>query len=282
MSPFLQRFLPQRALTDFAGFLANHRNIWLKNRLIQYFIWKYPIKLEEAVESDPYRYGSFNEFFTRALKPNLRPIAPDLHDLVSPADGCISQIGQIHEDQIFQAKGHYYTVANLLGNDSTLTKPFQNGSFLTVYLAPKDYHRVHMPVDGYLSHMLYVPGKLFSVNTKTAECTANLFAKNERVIAFFNTSLGRVAVILVGAMIVGSIETVWAGTITPPRQQTPHLWNYDHPIFLRRGEEMGRFKLGSTVILLFEENAVSWDSGLTAEAPVLMGQRIGTIKPDRW
>lgn len=282
MFPKLQRFFPQRALSDFAGLCANCRLPWIKNRLIQYFVWKYPVNLTEAQETNPYQYATFNDFFTRRLQSTARPISSGIHDLVSPADGCISQLGNIDHEKIFQAKGHHFTVQELLGGDQKLSAPFMNGSFLTAYLAPKDYHRVHMPLDGHLSHMIYVPGRLFSVNFKTAETIPNLFARNERVIAFFNTSIGRVAIVLVGAMIVGSIETVWAGTITPPRRQSIQTWDYQNPIFLKRGAEMGCFKLGSTVILLFEPNTVAWDQGLATAHPIQVGQRLGMFKPDRW
>jgi len=278
----LQGFLPQHLLSSFAGFLANCKIPWVKNRLIQYFIWRYPVNLKEAVDPNPFHYTSFNDFFTRALDPAARPLASSIHDLISPADGQISQLGQIEQNQIFQAKGHRFSAQDLLGGDPKQTEPFINGSFLTVYLAPENYHRVHMPIDGYLSQMLYIPGRLFPVNFKTTACTPNLFARNERVIAFFNTSIGRVAIVLVGAMIVGSIETVWAGTITPPRVGEQRVWNFDTPIHLKRGEEIGRFKLGSTVILLFERDKVFWEPSLTTTHPVLMGQRLGTFKPDRW
>jgi phosphatidylserine decarboxylase len=278
----LQKFLPQHGLSTFAGLLANCQIPWIKNLLIQYFVWRYPVQLKEAIQPDPYQYPSFNAFFTRELKSDARPISTGIHDLVSPVDGQISQVGEIDEGQIFQAKRHYYTVLELLGNDEKRAAAFSQGSFLTVYLAPKDYHRVHMPLDGYLSHMIYVPGKLFSVNVKTTANTSHLFARNERVIAFFNTSIGQVAIILVGAMIVGSIETVWAGTITPPRKQSLQSWHYENPIYLKRGEEMGRFKLGSTVILLFEKNSVNWDPHMNAADPVFMGSRMASFKPDRW
>ncbi len=274
--------MPQHLLTDFAGFLANLKIRWIKNRLIQYFVWRYPVNLAEAANSNPYEYENFNAFFTRALKPSARPIAPGIFDLVSPADGCISQLGNIDHHQIFQAKGHHFTVQDLLGGDQKLAETFIDGSFLTVYLAPKDYHRVHMPIDGHLLQMIYVPGKLFSVNFKTAACTPNLFAQNERVIAIFQTSIGKVAVILVGAMIVGSIETVWAGTILSPRQSSVENWHYDQPIHLRRGEELGRFKLGSTVIVLLENEKVTWDSHLASTNPVCMGEKLGVLKPDQW
>ncbi len=282
LSSKLQHLLPQHLLSSFAGLLANCRIPWLKNRLIQYFIWRYPIKLEEALITDPYQYGNFNELFTRHLNPEVRPIAAGIHDLISPADGQISQIGKIQQGQIFQAKGRHFTVQNLLGNNSKEAEIFKDGAFLTIYLAPENYHRVHMPLDGHLSQMIYIPGRLFSVNAKTVDCISNLFARNERVIALFNTSIGRVAIVLVGAMIVGSIETIWAGTITPPRKQSIHTWNYDNPIYLKRGEEMGHFKLGSTVILLFERETTVWDPNLTTTHAIHMGQRIGVFKPDRW
>ena len=278
----LQRFLPQHLLSSFAGLLANCKIRWLKNRLIQYFVWKYPVNLAEALNPNPYEYACFNDFFTRALKPEVRPIANGIHDLISPVDGQISQLGAIQAGKIFQAKGHDFSTTELLGGDTALAEPFAQGSFLTVYLAPKDYHRVHMPIDGALIQMIYVPGSLFSVNTKTTHCTPNLFARNERVIAVFNTSIGRVVVVLVGAMIVGSIEMISAGTITPPRHNSIHTWNLDHPIHLKRGEELGRFKLGSTVIALFEENKITWDPPFAAAEPVLFGQRLGSFKPDQW
>jgi phosphatidylserine decarboxylase len=278
----LQRFLPQHYLSSFAGLLANCKIRWLKNRLIQYFVWRYPINLAEVVNPNPYEYRCFNDFFTRALKPENRPIANGIHDLISPVDGQISQLGTITQGKIFQAKGHHFTAEELLGGDAALAKPFVNGSFLTVYLAPKDYHRVHMPIDGALTQMIYVPGSLYSVNSKTAHCTPNLFARNERVIAIFDTSIGRVAVVLVGAMIVGSIEMISTGTIMPPRSKSIQIWQLDHPIYLKRGEELGRFKLGSTVIALFEEDKVTWDPPFAATELVQFGQRLGSFKPDQW
>lgn len=277
----LQRLLPQHALTNFAGLLANCRISWLKNYLIRDFLSRYAVNLAEALEPDPTQYPNFNAFFTRALAPGMRPIASGSHDIISPADGTISQIGDITQDRILQAKGHTYTCLELLGNHADLAEPFRTGSFLTVYLAPKDYHRVHIPLDGHLTHMLYIPGSLFSVNPKTAESVDSLFARNERVVACFNTAIGRVAVILVGAMIVGSIETVWAGTVAPPRRKSVQRWNYDHPIFLKRGDELGRFKLGSTVIVLLEGKTTTWEPGLEATHPIKMGQKIGIFTPDR-
>jgi len=286
----LQNLLPQHALSRFAGFMANCRVRWIKNRLIQYFVWRYPVNLQEAINPDPYQYENFNDFFTRALKPEVRPISKALNVLVSPADGEISQLGPIENGRIIQAKKHHFSVQDLLGGDPKQALSFLQGSFMTVYLAPKDYHRVHMPLDGEVTDMIYIPGQLFSVNHKTTDKISNLFARNERVVVFFNTSVGRVAMVLVGAMIVGSIETVWAGTITGSRKQQDlnlgererlsiQKWHYDIPIHYRRGEEMGRFKLGSTVIVLFEENKVLWDSGLTSTSQVRLGQRLGELKP---
>jgi len=272
---FFQQLLPKRGLTIFAGWLANCKIIWIKNRLIQYFVWRYPVNLNEASEPDPYAYKSFNAFFTRALLATSRPINAAPHTIISPADGIISQLGYIQNDQILQAKGHFFSTLSLLGGNPTLAAPFVNGAFLTVYLAPKDYHRVHMPFDGTLTDMLYIPGQFFSVSTKTADSIDNLFARNERVVALFNTPKGRMAVVLVGAMIVGSIETVWAGTVFGARDKTQH-WFYteQNPIHLNRGEELGRFKLGSTVIVLFEQDKVEWDQSLQPLTAINMGMGI--------
>lgn len=279
MRPALQQFMPQHALSRFAGLMANCKIPWVKNQLIRYFVNRHPVNMAESQEINPYAFPSFNAFFTRDLKPELRPIAGGLFDLVSPADGTISQISSVDQGYMIQAKNHKFTVTHLLGGDDTLAAPFINGSFVTVYLAPHDYHRVHMPIDGDLSQMVYIPGRLFSVNTQTAASTPNLFARNERVVSIFNTSVGRVAVILVGAMIVGSIETVWAGTVTAQRTGKIQTWQYEHLIRLKRGEEMGRFKLGSTVIVLLESKAVTWDFNLESDHSLKMGQHIGILKP---
>ncbi len=273
--------MPQRALSRFAGWMANCEIPWIKNLLIRYFVNRYTVNMEEAVVQDPYSYPSFNAFFTRAINGTARPITMGLHDIASPADGVISQIGKIEDTLIIQAKNHLYSVSDLLGNDENLSKNFQDGSFITIYLAPPDYHRVHMPIDGKLSEMIYVPGKLFSVNAETTDNIPNLFALNERVISIFNTSIGRVAVVLVGAMLVGSIETIWAGAVTSQNgvegmQKRIQKWQYDDTPRLKRGEELGRFKMGSTVIVLFEKNAVSWDLGLTDGERVQVGMRLGT------
>jgi phosphatidylserine decarboxylase len=280
LSPFLQQFMPQQGLSRFAGFLANSHIPWLKNKLIRYFVNRHAVNMQEALESNPFQYLSFNAFFTRALHNHVRPIANGLSDFVSPADGTISQMGKITKGRLIQAKGHDFDVAALLGGEEALAKPFVEGDFLTIYLAPHDYHRVHMPIDGHLQKMIHVPGKLFSVNNRTTNATPNLFARNERVISIFNTSVGKVAVILVGAMIVGSIETRWAGTIAPAAKlgRTQQQWHYENPIYYKRGEEMGRFKLGSTVIVLLENNRIDWDSEFGSMQKVLFGQKMGILK----
>lgn len=272
--------MPQHALSRFAGWMADSKIHWLKNQLIRYFVNRYPVKMHEAIEPDPFAYKSFNDFFTRALDPATRPLASDLHDFTSPADGVISQMGKIETGRLIQAKNHSYRCTDLLGGDENLAHPFQAGSFITVYLAPQDYHRVHMPIDGYLCQMTYIPGCLFSVNNKTAAEIPELFAKNERVVALFETSIGKVAIILIGAMIVGSIETVWAGTVTSgqnKRENKVHHWQYDKSIYLKRGEEMGRFKLGSTVIVLLESNVIDWKPGLELQESLLMGESLGKL-----
>lgn len=234
--------------------------------------------MSEAVVTDPFAYPSYNEFFTRALQPNLRPIANGLYDLVSPADGTISALGSFDQGTLLQAKGHTYKVEDLLGGNLELARIFQHGRFITIYLAPHNYHRVHMPFDGHLQQMIYIPGSLFSVNKTTAENIPNLFARNERIVAIFNTSQGRMAVILIGAMIVGSMETVWTGPFPPRPGREIKSFSYNNAIFLRRGEEMGRFKLGSTVIVLSESDQLNWDSDLSSGSMVKFGQALGIFK----
>jgi len=226
--------------------------------------------MSEAVESNAENYSCFNAFFTRLLNPHLRPIS---HGMISPVDGEISEIGEIHDGHIFQAKNHYFSLSDLLGGDVSLASFFENGSYATFYLSPKDYHRIHMPISGALKTMIHVPGKLFSVNQRTARTVPELFAKNERVVTIFETEKGKVAVILVGAMIVASIATKWAGIVTPPRKLGIQRWTYDD-IFLEKGEEMGYFQLGSTAIVLFQANQVKWDKTLKNGNSVKMGQKI--------
>lgn len=225
-------------------------------------------------------YYSFNAFFTRELLETARPIAEAEDTLACPVDGQISQIGKIEQGSIIQAKGHRYTVENLLAGDSVLAEIFQYGQFATLYLSPRDYHRIHMPVDGELEHMTYVPGKLFAVSNSATRSIDQLFASNERVITVFSSRIGKVAVVLVGALFVGSMETVWAGQITPTRNRCLYRQSYESgQVTLKKGQELGRFNMGSTVILLFEEGEMAWDEELAEASPILMGQELGRILP---
>lgn len=235
--------------------------------------------MQEAVQEDPFAYANYNDFFTRVLKPELRPVATGANAIVSPADGLLAQFGAINTNKILQAKGHYFTLQDLLAHD-LCAREFANGRFATVYLAPKDYHRVHMPLTGKLRKMYYVPGKLFSVNTHAAENIPNVFARNERVVSIFDTQAGPMAVVLVGAMIVGSIETIWAGQISPPHCGHIKVTDYTNEpeIKIAKGAEMGKFKLGSTVVVLFAADAAVWDDGLCPDMDLKMGQQIGLVK----
>jgi phosphatidylserine decarboxylase len=275
----LQYLLPQRALSRIAGLLANSKR--LKSLLIRVFINRYGVDMGEALVADPDRYSSFNQFFTRELKPGLRPLASEPKAVFCPADGAISQLGNIKKDQLLQAKGRHYTVDDLVGGDMEWAVKFYDGNFATIYLSPRDYHRVHMPISGRLQKMLYVPGKLFSVNQVIADSVPNLFARNERVVCLFNTDAGPMALILVGAMIVAGIDTIWSGQVCPTgnkRQiRVSDYRDYAPPISILGGDEMGRFRLGSTAIVLFGPGAVSLENSLTPTAPVRMGQLLGTI-----
>ena len=277
-----QYLLPHHLLSRLVGCLAECRIGWLKNPLISWFAKQYQVNMSEAQVEDLRAYEHFNAFFTRALKPGARTPDPDPRALLMPADGRISQLGAIEADgRIFQAKGHSFSVLELLGGDAERAAPFMGGQFATVYLSPKDYHRVHMPLGGTLKEMVYVPGRLFSVNQTTAENVPELFARNERVVCLFDTERGPMAVVLVGAMIVASIETVWAGLVTPPKRELKST-RYDTqargPIELAKGAEMGRFKLGSTAIVLFGPNQVQWATELSAGSAVRMGQLLGNAQ----
>jgi len=261
--------------------LANTKNRWIKRTFINWFIKQYQVDMSIAANPDPESYVTFNEFFTRALAEGQRPIAASKNTIACPADGCISQLGEIKHGQIFQAKGHEYSLLELIGGDGHIAKHFRDGHFATIYLSPKDYHRVHMPVSGSLRTMIHVPGDLFSVNETTANNVPRLFARNERVVALFDTDLGPMAVILVGAMIVASIETVWAGLITPVNKQVRTTeYKTSTEITLKKGEEMGQFKLGSTAIVLFGKDIIDWDQQLAAGTKVMMGQSIGAISEE--
>lgn len=249
-----------------------------KNAFVKAIVRLYGVDLSEAQEPDPEAYPSFNAFFTRALKPDARPLCADADAVLCPADGAVSQIGRIEKGRIFQAKGRHFDATELLGGDIDRAAPFENGHFATIYLSPRDYHRLHMPLAGTLREMVHVPGRLFSVNAATAENIPNLFARNERVVAIFNTEAGPMALILVGAIFVASIETVWEGVVTPPTASEPRNWVYpSNPPALAKGAEMGRFNMGSTIIVLFGENAVAWQDGLEAGDKVRMGGRLGRL-----
>ena len=281
-----QYLTPHHALSRLVGKLAACETNWLKNLLIQNFMRQFDIRLDEAERSSYQQYTSFNDFFTRALREGARTIDARKDQIPSPVDGAVSQLGSIEQGQIFQAKGQSFSLNELLGGDRERAKPFMGGEFATLYLSPRDYHRVHMPVTGILREMVYVPGSLFSVNQTTAENVPGLFARNERLVAIFDTESGPVAMVLVGAMIVAAIETVWAGRITPQERKV-QVTNYQNPspIKLDVGEEMGRFLLGSTVILCFPPDTVQWNEELGSGSAIRMGTSIAhrtsaDVKPD--
>ncbi len=266
-----QYLLPKQAITAFGGLVAGHHGGELTTRIIRWFVGRYGVDMSEALDADITHYATFNEFFTRALKPGLRPLAKTA--LVCPVDGAISQFGAIDNDQIFQAKGHHYSTTALVGGDAELAAQFNDGSFATIYLSPKDYHRIHMPCDGRLLRMIHVPGDLFSVNPSTARGVPGLFARNERVVCVFESALGPFVLTLVGATIVGSMATVWHGLVNPPRVKKVREWRYaDAPVRLKKGEEMGRFLLGSTVVLLFPKDACAFNPGWAPERAVRLGE----------
>jgi phosphatidylserine decarboxylase len=274
-----QYVLPKRGLTAFAGHVASRERGATTTRLVRWFVRKYGVDMSEAANPDIAAYASFNDFFTRALKPLARPIAPAA--LVSPVDGTISQFGAIEHDQIVQAKGHRYSTTALVGGDGTLAERFHDGSFATLYLSPKDYHRIHMPCDGVLRRMIHVPGALFSVNPLTARGVPGLFARNERVVCVFESAdLGSFVLVLVGATIVGSMATVWHGAVNTPRVRRVREWHYnDAEIALKKGEEMGRFMLGSTVVLLFGRSAgLRFDAAWQPGGAIRLGQAMAETR----
>lgn len=270
-----QYLLPKQALTVLAGKLAGLRAGALTTQLIRWFVGRYGVNMTEAANPDVAAYPTFNEFFTRPLKPGARPLAPA--SLICPVDGAISQFGRIAQDQIFQAKGHTYSTTALVGGDALLARQFDDGSFATIYLSPKDYHRIHMPCAGKLQRMIHVPGDLFSVNPVTARAVPGLFARNERVVCVFASDHGPFVLVLVGATIVGSMATVWHGVVNPPRPGTLRDWRYEtQDIRLQLGEEMGRFLLGSTVVLLFPRTFMPQEMRFNPDwapaRPVRMGE----------
>ncbi len=270
---FFQHIAPQHWLSRLTGWLAEVRYpIWLKNAVIERFVQHFEVNMAEAEQTDPRAYANFNEFFTRSLQAGARPIAEA--DIVCPADGAISQLGAIEEGRIFQAKGQYFSTRELLGGDKERAAQFKDGQFATIYLSPRDYHRVHMPIAGQLTATSYIPGKLFSVNALTAENVERLFARNERLVCYFDTDVGSMAMILVGAMIVAGIETVWSGQVAPAAR-VPVVSDFQalpEAVSLAKGEEMGRFKLGSTVILLFPKGSMAWDERYVAGTATRLGE----------
>lgn len=275
---YSQYLAPQHLISRGAGKIAECEHPRFKNALIDWFIKKYGVNMAEAERQNPEDFKHFNDFFTRALKADARTIDPADEVIVSPVDGVISQLGAIKQGQIFQAKGQSFSLVELLGGDADRAQPFMGGDFATIYLSPKDYHRIHMPITGTLKEMVYIPGKLFSVNPVTAENVPRLFARNERVAAIFDTELGPMAMVLVGAMIVASIETVWSGLVAPLKREVKTLRYADkQTITLEKGAEMGRFKLGSTVVLAFPENKSAFVESLQAGSAVRMGDAFGKI-----
>lgn len=270
-----QYVMPKQAITNLAGRVAGHQGGSMTTSLIRWFVGKYGVDMSEAANPDIASYPSFNEFFTRPLRDGVRPLAAS--DYVCPVDGAISQFGDIDDHQIFQAKGHKFTTAELVGGDQALAAHFQHGHFANVYLSPKDYHRIHMPCDGRLTRMIYVPGKLFSVNPTTARGVPGLFARNERVVCVFeHDEFGPFVMTLVGATIVGSMATVWHGVVNPPRMPRICDWNYEPgEVSLKKGEEMGRFLLGSTVVMLFQRGAIAFNPDWAPEGKVRLGEPMG-------
>jgi phosphatidylserine decarboxylase len=271
-----QYLLPKQALTAYAGWRASRQWGARTTKLIQGFVAKYGVDMGEAANPDIASYASFNEFFTRALKPGARPLAQA--DLICPVDGAISQFGAIERDQIFQAKGHHYSTTALVGGDAALAAQFENGYFATLYLSPKDYHRIHMPCDGRLLRMIHVPGDLFSVNPTTARGVPGLFARNERVVCVFESANGPFVLTLVGATIVGSMATVWHGVVNPPRSAVLREWRYDdQSIVLKQGDEMGRFLLGSTVVMLFPRGPLQFNPAWAPARSIRLGEAMANV-----
>ena len=266
-----QYLLPKKLVTQLAGRFASAELGGVTQAAISRFVAHYGVDMSEAAEPDITRYASFNDFFTRALRAGARPLADA--DYVCPVDGAISQFGAIERDQIFQAKGHHYSTCALLAGDAALAAEFENGQFATIYLSPKDYHRIHMPCAGRLLRMVYVPGDLFSVNPTTVRGVPGLFARNERVVCVFDTARGPFVLVLVGATIVGSMATVWHGVVTPPRPGEIKRWDYaDKPVELAKGAEMGRFLLGSTVVMLFPQGPLQFNPAWAPARPIQLGE----------
>src|SRR5277367_1700148 len=273
---WIQYLLPQHALSRLILHATRVRTPWFKNALVRGFLKLYSVDMSEAEQSNPYAYASFNEFFTRALKEDARPIDVAPRSIACPVDGVVSEAGSIEGARLLQAKGRSYTLAELLAAEQWASL-FEGGCFATIYLAPFNYHRIHMPVAGNLQETVYVPGRLFSVNAVTAAYVPRLFARNERVLTLFETAYGRAALVLVGALNVGSMATVWAGDITPAARRVITRLPA-RQLLLDKGEEMGRFNMGSTVILLFQKDRARWSAGVRAGATVRLGQSLGSLE----
>ncbi len=272
---WFQKYAPKHAITRIVGKLAAAELNGLTTAIIKFFIKQYKIDMNEALHSDPTHFKTFNDFFVRELQQDVRPVVEGNDIITHPADARVSQFGDIKDGRLIQAKNHSFSAQELLGGDIELYEEFEDGHFATLYLSPSDYHRVHMPCDGVLRKMIYVPGDLYSVNPLTAENVPNLFARNERVVCIFDTEFGPMAQILVGATIVGSIELVWSGTVTPPAGNTIHSWDYPAQgttaVILKKGQEMGRFKLGSTVINLFARGSIKFDDSVSNDVKTVLG-----------
>ncbi len=266
-----QYLLPKQALTTLMGALARRQGGATTHAVIRWFVRRYGVNMAEAANPQIESYASFNEFFTRPMREGARPLVPE--GWLCPVDGAISQFGAISKDQIFQAKGHTYSTRALVGGDAQLAAQFDDGAFATLYLSPRDYHRIHMPCEGMLTRMIYVPGELFSVNPTTARGVPGLFARNERVVCAFDSPIGPFVLVLVGATIVGSMATVWSGVVNPPRTGVLREWNYaSGEVTLARGAEMGRFLLGSTVVILFPRNTLTFNPAWQPGGAIRMGE----------
>ncbi|MCU7837685.1 MAG: archaetidylserine decarboxylase [gamma proteobacterium symbiont of Taylorina sp.] len=269
--------LPQHFLSSLIHWFMRIKQPWFKNQQISQFIKLFNVNMNEAQQQSINGFTDFNHFFTRKLKNEVRIDQTNDKEICCPVDGAISEIGLIDKEQLIQAKGHYFNLSNLLADNESLTETFIDGSFATIYLSPRDYHRIHMPINGILKEMHHVPGNLFGVNRASVKTIPNLFARNERVISIFDTPAGKMALIQVGAIFVSSIETIWQGVITPPRQKSVQNWKYQDDIKLAKAQEMGRFNMGSTVVLLFSKDMIEWSHELTPNTPVQMGQLLGKI-----
>jgi phosphatidylserine decarboxylase len=275
----LQYLLPKHFLSRVIYAITRSETTWIRNLILKIFLRGYRVTMQEAVETNPFAYKSFNAFFTRALKPDARPIDRAPNTIASPVDGTLSQCGPLRDNLLIQAKGYYYSLEELLG-DPQSASAYRNGTFACIYLAPYNYHRIHMPLDGVARANVYIPGELFSVNAATARAVPRVFARNERLICEFDTTAGRMAVILIGALFVGSIETVHCGEVNPPPRngKGPHRIDRGLGQRIEKGAELGRFNMGSTVILLFEKGRADWNSTLFPEATVQLGSAIGLVR----